>query len=114
MIDWREFLSGDELDHAYQTSKASIIPYTSGSARHPVSSAMANATPIIATRAVDIPEYIGSLGVYIEGTGESIAAEIEKIERTPDATAGMGEALRAKAAADLDFDQIAKEVVCQI
>lgn len=114
MIEWREFLSGDELDKAYQSSRASIIPYTGGSARHPLSSAMANATPIIATRNIDIPEYLEDLGIYVDGSGESIAAAIEKIEQSPRGTAGLGDALRSKAAVDLNFDEIAKEVVCQI
>jgi hypothetical protein len=33
---------------------------------------MVNATPVIATRAVDIPEYLGELGIYVDGTAESI------------------------------------------
>ena len=48
-----------DLVSAYQTSKACIIPFTGGSARHPVTTAMANAAPVIATAAADIPEYLG-------------------------------------------------------
>lgn len=114
MMDWREFLSGEELDHAYQASKASLVPYTGGSARHPLSSAMANATPVIATRRIDIPEYLGDLGVYIEGSGESIAAAIEKIEQSPSEAEGLGDALRRRAAVELNFEGIAREVVCEI
>ena len=64
----------------YQRSKACIIPFTGGSARHPVSCAMVNATPVIATRAVDIPEYLGDLGIYVDGSAESIADAIVKVE----------------------------------
>lgn len=114
MIDWREFLSGDEINKAYQTSKACIIPYTGGSARHPLSNAMANATPVIATRAADIPEYLGDLGVYVEGSAESIAAAIEKFEQSAGDIAGLGQALRSKAAVELSFDGIARQVVSEI
>src|SRR6516164_8749808 len=44
VIEWNDFFTAEELLKAYQSSKACIIPYTSGSARHPLSYAMANAT----------------------------------------------------------------------
>ncbi len=78
MIEWRAFSSGNELAEVYQRSKACIIPFTDGSARHPVSCAMVNATPVIATRAVDIPEYLGQLGIYVDGSGDSIAEAIAR------------------------------------
>ena len=114
MIDWRDFMSGAELDVAYQASKACIVPFTGGSARHPVSAAMANATPVIATRMIDIPEYLGDLGVYIDGSAESIAAAVEKIENSAAETANLGRALRNKAACELDFDGVAQEVVREV
>ena len=110
MISWSEFISGDDLVAAYQASKACLVPFTGGSARHPVSCAMANGIPVIATRAVDIPEYLGDLGYYVEGDGNSIAAAITAIERDPAAAASMGRDLRAKAIAELNFDGIAERV----
>ena len=71
MIQWQDFYTGEELAKVYQQSKACIIPFTGGSARHPLTCAMVNATPVIATRAVDIPEYLGDLGIYIDGSGVS-------------------------------------------
>lgn len=62
VIEWQDFYSGAELAEVYQRSKACIIHYTGGSARHPLTCAMVNATPVIATRAVDIPEYLGEMG----------------------------------------------------
>jgi glycosyltransferase involved in cell wall biosynthesis len=81
MIEWREFYSGDELAEVYQRSKACLIPFTGESARHPLSCAMMNATPVIATRAADIPEYLGDLDIYIDGTAESIVQAIMKVEK---------------------------------
>jgi glycosyltransferase involved in cell wall biosynthesis len=110
IIEWREFYSGDELAEVYQCSKACIIPFTSGSARHPVSCAMVNATPVIATRAVDIPEYLGELGVYVDGSGDSIAEAILRIEAGAVEVVSLGGQLRAKAIAELDCQKIAGEL----
>lgn len=110
MIDWREFYSGDELAEVYQRSKACIIPFTGGSARHPVSCAMVNATPVIATRAVDIPEYLGDLGIYVDGTAESIAEAIREVEAGRVDVESVGLQLRARAIAELDCRRIAKDL----
>lgn len=110
MIEWREFYSGNELAEVYQRSKACIIPFTGGSARHPVSCAMVNATPVIATRVVDIPEYLGDLGIYVDGSGESIAEAIMRIETGQVDVRAIGGQLRAKAIAELDCLKIAEEL----
>jgi len=110
MIDWREFYTGDELSEVYQRSKACIIPFTGGSARHPVSCAMVNATPVIATRAVDIPEYLGNFGIYIDGSAESIADAIVRVECGAVDAVSLGKQLRAKAATELDCRRIAEDL----
>lgn len=110
MISWQDFYTGEELASVYQRSKACIIPFTGGSARHPLTCSMVNATPIIATRAVDIPEYLGDLGIYIDGSAESIATAIAEIETGTRLLTGMGEKLRSKALAELDYRKIAAEL----
>jgi glycosyltransferase involved in cell wall biosynthesis len=110
MIDWQEFYSGEELAKVYQRSKACIIPYTGGSARHPLTCAMVNATPVIATRAVDIPEYLGELGIYIDGSSASIADAVSEIELGSRDLNALGQGLRAKALAELDYHKIAQEL----
>jgi glycosyltransferase involved in cell wall biosynthesis len=110
MITWQDFYSGEELAKVYQRSKACIIPFTGGSARHPLTCAMVNATPVIATRAVDIPEYLGALGIYIEGSAASIADAILDIENGRRSLDGLGERLRAKALMELDYRNIAAEL----
>ena len=109
MITWQEFYSGAELADVYQRSKACIIPFTAGSARHPLTCAMVNATPIIATRAADIPEYLGDLGIYIDGSAASIAAVIADIESGRRSLGGLGETLRAKALTEMDYKKLAAE-----
>jgi glycosyltransferase involved in cell wall biosynthesis len=110
MIDWQEFYRGDELAKVYQASKACIVPFTGGSARHPLSCAMVNATPVIATRAVDIPEYLGDLGIYVDGSANSIADAICRIEGRSIDMRALGRRLRAKALAELDYQKIAQEI----
>ena len=110
MIRWQDFYTGDELAMVYQRSKACIIPFTGGSARHPLTCAMVNATPVIATRAVDIPEYLGDLGIYIDGSAASIADAISDVESGGADLSLLGEKLRAKALAELDYTKIAREL----
>ena len=107
MIQWQDFYSAEELAKVYQQSKACIIPFSGGSARHPLTSAMVNATPVIATRAVDIPEYLGDLGIYVDGSAASIADAIAEIENGHKDLTSLGEKLRAKALAELDYSKIA-------
>jgi glycosyltransferase involved in cell wall biosynthesis len=71
---------------------------------------MVNATPVIATRAVDIPEYLGDLGIYIDGSAASIADAISEIESGRKNLSVLGERLRAKALAELDYNKIAQEL----
>src|SRR5215471_1151544 len=110
MILWQDFYSAEELANVYQRSKACIIPFTGGSARHPLTSAMVNATPVIATRAVDIPEYLGDLGIYVDGSAKSIAAAIIEIEKDGRDLEGLGEKLRTKALVELDYSRIAQNL----
>jgi glycosyltransferase involved in cell wall biosynthesis len=110
MIMWQDFYSGEELAKVYQRSKACIIPFTGGSARHPLTCAMVNATPVIATRAVDIPEYLGDLGIYIDGSAGSIADAIVGIESGSRDLSALGGSLRAKALTELDYRKIGEEL----
>lgn len=110
MIEWQDFYSADELARAYQQSKACIIPYSGGSARHPLTCALVNATPVIATRAADIPEYLGDLGLYVDGSPQSLVAAISEVENGTRDFVMLGKRLRAKALAELDYRKIAHEL----
>jgi len=110
MIQWQDFYSGEELAKVYQRSKACIIPYTGGSARHPLTCAMVNATPVVATRTVDIPEYLGKLGIYIDGSSASIVDAVLEIESGHRDLTALGKDLRARALAELDYSRIAEEL----
>lgn len=110
MIEWSEYLGGTDLSVAYQASKACIVPYTSGSARHPLTNAMVNATPVIGTNKVDIPEYVGPYGITIDGSAESIANAIMDVENGAVDLEGLGRKLREKAIDELAMDRVAANV----
>ncbi len=110
MIQWQDFYSAEELAKSYRQSKACIIPLTGGSARHPVTTAMVNATPVIATRAVDIPEYLGDLGIYVDGSAASIAQAVTTIEGGKMDLKTLGNNLRSKALVELDYGKIARDL----
>jgi len=110
MIQWQDFYSADELARVYQRSKACIVPFSAGSARHPLTSAMVNATPVIATGAVDIPEYLGNLGIYVDGSAASIADAITEIESGRRDLPGLGASLRARALSEFDYSKIAQDL----
>ena len=110
MIQWQDFYSAEELAKVYQQSKACIIPFTGGSARHPLTTAMVNATPVIATRAVDIPEYLEDLGIYVDGSAASIAQAVTTIEGGKMDLKTLGKDLRAKALLELDYGKIARDL----
>ena len=113
IIEWQDFYSAEELAKVYQSSKACIIPFTGGSARHPLTSAMVNGTPVVATRAVDIPEYLGDLGIYVDGSSLSIAQAISDIEAGQQDLTELGAKLRQKALSELDYNRIAQELSCE-
>lgn len=110
-IEWTELLYGTKLAEAYQKSIGCIIPYTGGSGRYPSTSAMANATPVIATRKASMPEYLGDLGLYIEeNSAEELADAIISLMDNPDLVKSLGGKLRDRAEKLFGSDLIAKKV----
>jgi glycosyltransferase involved in cell wall biosynthesis len=110
-ITWKDFLRDEELVEAYQSSKACLIPYTGGSGRHPATAAMANATPVIASRAVDLPEYLGDLGIYVDGSGTSLARALVELDRDPMRVRDVGRRLRERAESQFSQERIAEEIL---
>lgn len=93
--------------------EACIIPFPGGSLRHPLTCAMVNASPVIATRAVDIPEDLGELAIYIDRSAAAIAEAICEMESGRKNLTAWGEPLRTKALAELDYNRVAEELSAQ-
>lgn len=105
------FLYGERLRDAYQQSVACIIPYTGGSGRHPVTAAMANATPVIATRKAALPEYLGDLGIFIEEESpKELAEKMIYLLNNPEYVQSLGEKLRKRAQDLFSPDVISKKI----
>ncbi|HDD44636.1 MAG TPA: glycosyltransferase family 1 protein, partial [Candidatus Desulfofervidus auxilii] len=64
-IKWFDYKTDDALLEEFQRSMFMVTPYTTSEAGAAVTTAMANAVPVIATRNVGLPEYLGDDGIYI-------------------------------------------------
>jgi glycosyltransferase involved in cell wall biosynthesis len=57
---------------------------------------------------IDIPEYLGSSGIYIDGTAESIADSIQDVEAGRFDLQRIGAELRKRASEELDVHHVAE------
>lgn len=111
-VTWSNFIYGADLAKIYQKSIACLIPYTSGSGRHPATIAMANATPVIGTRKADLPEYLGESGVYVkEDSAQELANAMEYLANNPDVGKSLGSKLRKRAEERYSEDIVGKQLL---
>jgi glycosyltransferase involved in cell wall biosynthesis len=71
IITWLSFSSEQELFDGYQSSMCSVIPYTDYSGAFPAIMAMATGTPVIASDAMGIPEYVNGNGIVVKSRSVS-------------------------------------------
>jgi glycosyltransferase involved in cell wall biosynthesis len=111
-IVWSEFMYGSKLDEVYQRSLACLIPFTGGSGRHPVTCAMANATPVIATRKASLPEYLGNLGIYIsENAPEELANSISTFLENHELARSLEGKIRKRAEEQFSYSVVKKKLL---
>jgi glycosyltransferase involved in cell wall biosynthesis len=111
-IDWSDFLFGSRLAEVYQRSLGCLIPFTGGSGRHPVTCAMANATPVIATRQAALPEYLEELGLYInENAPEELADAMIHLMDDKEHVYALGDKLRKRAEEQFSCEVVAQRLV---
>lgn len=80
LVNWVSFKSEDQLIEGYQNSMMCVIPYTGYPGCFPVTVAMANGTPVVASDAVGIPEYVDGSGLIVKsGSAEELAAAMRKL-----------------------------------
>lgn len=98
VVEWSDFLYGRSLAEAYQSSLACLIPFTGGAGRYPATMAMANSTPVIATRKAELPEYLGDLGIYLgESPAEDLANAMLNLMDHPSLAEKLGRKLKSRA-----------------
>jgi glycosyltransferase involved in cell wall biosynthesis len=111
-VEWIDFLYNHYLTEAYQRSLACLIPYTGGSGKYAATCAMANSTPVIATRKAGLPEYLGDLGIYIkENSPEELAAAMIKIMEDDESSKKLRIDLRKKAIEQFSYNVITQQIV---
>jgi len=98
------------LFEEFQKSMLMVTPYTSSEAGAQVTAAMANAVPVIATRNVGLPEYLGEAGVYIRKNGpEDLAQKMKQLMNNADLRVTLGSELRKRALEQYSWDVIARK-----
>jgi glycosyltransferase involved in cell wall biosynthesis len=111
-VQWSDFLFGPRLAEAYQRSLGCLIPFTGGAGRYPATCAMANATPVVATRKAGLPEYLGELGIYIrEDSPEELADAMILLQENPGLVASRGEQLKKRAEERFSYEVIAPKIL---
>ncbi len=81
LVQWLSFNSEQELISAYQASMMCVIPYTEYPGCFPVTVAIANGTPVVASDAMGIPEYVDGAAIVVKAaSAEELAAGIAKMQ----------------------------------
>ncbi len=102
----------NELIEWYQKSIFCVIPYTKGSGCNPITYAMANATPVIATNVIGLPEYINGCGILVNpNSPEELAEAMIKLMDNADLRIEFGRKGRQRAANCFAWDVVAKKTV---
>jgi glycosyltransferase involved in cell wall biosynthesis len=71
---------------------------------------MANATPVIATRAIDLPEYLGPSAIYIDGSAGALADAILELDADDERIKTLGRELRERAAREFSYERTAQRI----
>jgi glycosyltransferase involved in cell wall biosynthesis len=111
LIDWLSFRSYDDLADAYQKSICCAIPYTDYTPCFPITVAMANALPVVASDAMGIPEYLGEGGGIMvpQKSVETLAAALRKVRDNEALRNSLGQQGRAIAERRFAWDVLAKQ-----
>ncbi|MEW5802714.1 MAG: glycosyltransferase family 4 protein [bacterium] len=111
-IEWFDYKSDDSLFQELQRALCMVIPYTKSEAGTAVTAAMANAVPVIATRNVGLPEYLGRAGLYIEEDDPyDLADKMRILIHDPKARETLGSQLHQRAYALYGWDTVAKKTL---
>lgn len=110
-IEWFDYNFEDApLNAKFQKSKLMVIPYISSEAGAQVTSAMANAVPVIATKNVGLPEYLGEDGFYVkENDAEDLVDKLKLLINNRELREKVGSKLRKRALEYYSWDVVAKK-----
>jgi glycosyltransferase involved in cell wall biosynthesis len=101
-----------EVHELYRKALFSIVPYTGGSASYPVTMAMANKAPLIATNLPGIEEYVGNCGLLIEpGNPEMLASAIERLMTDDKMREHLSRQAYDRASEQFDWFRVAQQTI---
>ncbi|MFH0787695.1 MAG: glycosyltransferase family 4 protein [Pseudomonadota bacterium] len=111
-IKWFDyvFTNESELFAEYQKSLLAVIPYTSSEAGATVTTAMANAVPVIASRSVGLPDYLGQEGIFVkEDDPAGLAEAMLRLIQDPLQREELGRRLVERATGLFSWEAIARQ-----
>jgi glycosyltransferase involved in cell wall biosynthesis len=111
LIEWLSFSSVDDLIDGYQKSMCSVIPYTNYTPCFPITVAMANGVPVVASDAMGTPEYLGDGGGIIvrQKSAEALADALRKIRDDEPLRVSLGKQGRAIAEKRFAWEVLARQ-----
>jgi glycosyltransferase involved in cell wall biosynthesis len=111
LIDWLSFSSYDDLIDAYQKSACCVIPYTDYTPCFPITVAMANGVPVVASDAMGMPEYLSDGGgVMVKAkSAEALADALRKVRDDGALRISLGKQGRAIAEKRFAWDVLAQQ-----
>ncbi|MCE4608148.1 MAG: glycosyltransferase family 4 protein [Caldisphaeraceae archaeon] len=109
-VKWFDYKDDEALFYEFQKSMFAVIPYTTSEVGAVVTAAMANATPVIATRNSGLPEYLREYGLYIkENDPDDLALTMLKVSKDSILRKSIGSTLRKIALEEYSWDAIGEK-----
>ncbi|MEW6379725.1 MAG: glycosyltransferase family 4 protein [bacterium] len=109
---WLDYRSDESLFAELQTALCMVIPYTTSEAGAAVTAAMANAVPVIATRKVGLPEYLGESGLYIEEDNpQDLADTMLRLIQNPGLVNDLGRQLHRRALEQYSWEAVGRKTL---
>lgn len=104
------FTNEKELWTEYQKSLFAVLPYTTSEAGSTVTTAMANALPVIASQSVGLPEYLGPEGIFVkEDDPADLAEKMLELFQDSQGREELGRRLSEKASSLFSWERIAEQ-----
>ncbi len=111
-VEWLGKVEGARLNRIYQEGLLSVIPFTTGTGSFAATLSMANATPVVATKAVELPEYLGDAALYVPVDNSiALAEKMKELLDNPQKRQEMGKRLRARAEKIFSWQKVAEQTL---
>jgi len=111
-FEWLGTVEGPSLHKIYQEGILSVIPFSKGTGAFAATLSMANATPVIATQAVELPEYLEDAAVYVPVDDQlKLQKKMVELLSQPDVRQELAEKLRRRAESIFAWPVVAKRTL---